>query len=184
MRQKFLLSASPGSRAGGSKAMGEPWPWLWNVWGVTSPSWQLLTAHVLLLARHFLLLRLRWVTNMEIIAQGIDFYLCSLWKSSVTWDLSVCECASVFLRPLTWVMGMEERWPKDLAHCCEMGISSWGAGGSVVHLTRGHFCLGFCTSRCLAPYVSGGCHEYCCLVPSFRKTQGKELGGAAVARAG
>lgn len=56
-------------------------PWVWNVCGVTSPSWQVLTAHVLLFVHHFLLLRLRWVTNRVIIAQDIDFCLFSLWKS-------------------------------------------------------------------------------------------------------
>lgn len=60
---------------------GRPVPWVWNMCGVTSPSWQVLTAHVLLFVHHFLLLRLRWVTNRVIIAQDIDFCLFSLWKS-------------------------------------------------------------------------------------------------------
>lgn len=57
---------------------------------------------------------------------------------------------------------MEERQPKDPACCYEMGVSNWGAVGSVVHLAPDHWChlhLGFGVSRCLALYVSGGCHE-------------------------
>lgn len=78
--QKCLPLTSPGPHAGGSQAREGGCPGC-ETCGVTSPSWQVLTAHVLLFVHHFLLLRLRWVTNRVIIAQDIDFCLFSLWKS-------------------------------------------------------------------------------------------------------
>lgn len=93
------------------------------------------------------------------------------------------------------MVGTEERCSKDLAHCYEMGMSKWGAVGSVVYLAPDHFChlhLGFCMSMCLAQFMSlegamsilQGSSRNWHLVPSFQEAQGKELGGAAVGRAG
>lgn len=63
---------------------------------------------------------------------------------------------------LTRMVEIEERQPKGPAHCWELGMSNWGTVGSLVHRAPDHFChlrFGFCMSRCLAPGVSGGCHE-------------------------
>lgn len=82
---------------------------------------------------------------------------------------------------LTWMMGMVEGWPKNLTCCQERGFGLHVAPDDFCHLP-----LVSCTSRCLAPHASRGSHQ--CLPGVLQSlgsvAQGKELGDAAVARAG
>lgn len=110
---------------------------------------------------------------MVIFAQGIDFYLFSLWKSWVTWEFLVWASASGFFWDLL-------DGGNDGAHSYEIRMSYGRAVGSVAHLAPDcfcHLCLGFCTSKCLAPYFSGvsfkGPSETGILSPASRRPRGR-----------